>query len=165
MIWCTSAVLLSGTALIAQVGTSSEWYKEVNELANGTYEIKAYSKDSLPLFKGILSSADPEIRNGKFYFMDRIGRLKAVGQYRDDFPVGAWTYYDSLMQVSSIVDYNPVWEYFNSGESILEIDSVSLDRLKPRQKTHMSEKGTFDDVDQAPMFRKEDPTFAFDRLS
>ena len=60
VIWCISAVLLSGTALIARVGASSEWYKEVNEPANGTYEIKAYSKDSLPLFKGILSSADPE---------------------------------------------------------------------------------------------------------
>ena len=60
VIWCISAVLLSCTALIAQVGASSEWYKEVNELAIVTYEIKAYSKDSLPLFKGILSSADPE---------------------------------------------------------------------------------------------------------
>lgn len=149
---CISALLLICTSLIAQEGASPEWYKEVNELANGSYELKAYSSDSLPLFKGVLSSVDPDIREGIFYFVDKKGRLKGVGQYKDDFPVGVWTYYDSLMQVSLIADYNSVWEYFNSGESILVIDSVSQDRLRPKQKTEMSEMGTFDYVDQMPIF-------------
>jgi len=84
--------------------------------------------------------------------MDEKGRLKAIGHYKDDFPVGVWTYYDSLMQVSDVADYNPVWQYFNSGESMLVIDSVSQDRLKPRHKTDMSDQGTFNYVDMMPTF-------------
>lgn len=163
VIWSLVTMLLNCTSIIAQVGTSSEWYKEVKELENGTYELKAFSNDSLPLFKGILSSVDPDIREGKYYFVDAKGRIKAVGQYNDDFPVGVWTYYDTLMQVSHIADYNPVWKYFNSGESILVLDSVSQDRLRPNQKTEMSEKGTFDYVDQMPTFHDVELEGSFDK--
>jgi len=72
--WCMLAMLLTCTSLKAQVGTSSEWHKELKKLANDTYELKAFSKDSLLLFRGILSSVDPDIREGKFYFVDTMGR-------------------------------------------------------------------------------------------
>jgi len=143
--------------VISQLGVSSEWYKEIRELANGTYELKAYSKDSIHLFKGTLRTLDPEIREGKFYFLDSKGRLKAAGQYRDDFPFGVWTSFDSLMQIKGAVDYGYVWDYFESGENAFSVDSLALSRLRGGDKEFLNEDGTFSHVGKMPTFHEEDP--------
>ncbi len=54
-------------------------YHTIQPLENGKYEIKEYTKDSIPIYKGVLSSVDPEVRHGKFYFLDRSGLLNMTG--------------------------------------------------------------------------------------
>lgn len=155
-------MFIPAIALWSQSSQSSlDRNKVITELPNGHYEIKAYSKDSLPLYKGILTSIDPEVREGKFYFLDNKSRVKAIGQYRNDFPVGMWTYYDSSMNVVNLLDYDRVWNYLEHEAHNFSVDTLAIAKLKKKDKLTMNADGTFFDVGVMPTFRHGDPGDTF----
>lgn len=161
-------LLIYGLLLTAALTVKSQGINDpierkrvINVLPNGLFEIKEYKDDSIPLYKGTLSSIDPDIREGNFYFLDLKGRIKAVGQYREDFPTGTWSYYDSTMRVTTFADYDRVWEYYQNEAHNYTIDTLTLSKLRKKDKVQMNEDGTFSEVAQMPKFKGEDPSASF----
>jgi len=83
-------------------------------LDNNKYEIKEFTKDTLLIYKGNLSSTSPPVRSGKFFFYDFMGNVIATGQYNEDIPYGTWVYDDKLHDTIITIDYTSVWKYLET---------------------------------------------------
>jgi len=155
-------VLAPGVLLLSQgIKYPPERKKVISKLPNGLYEIKEYKNDSIPLYKGTLSSVEPEIREGNFYFLDPKGRIKAIGQYKEDFPTGNWSYYDSTMRVTTFTEYDKVWDYYQKEAQNYFVDSMALSKLRKKDKINMNQDGTFSKVDRMPTFGENEPSVSF----
>lgn len=126
---------------------------ETRPLQNGLYEIKEYDRDSDIIYKGTLSSLDPPVRHGKFYFLNVAGFVEASGTYVNDVPHGIWVYYDEAFDTIRVVDYASVWDFMETEAQDYEIDINTLLDLKKRDKETMNPNGTFYFSDNMPEFQ------------
>lgn len=133
----------------------------ITPLEKGTFEIREFTVDSLLIYKGVLSSVNPDTRHGRFYFYHGSGDLAATGLYNQDIPYGNWEYYDEIGELIRQVDYTAVWDYLDNDALDYAADSAVLQRLKRRDKKNMLPDGTFFQTQVMPSFNGGDPNIAF----
>jgi TonB family protein len=102
---------------IGQESAENEYIKIINQLKNGNFEITELTNDSVLLFKGRLSSVDPDVRSGRFYFFHDSGTLSAFGEYEQDFPIGNWIYFDESGDTIFSTNYSDVLQFLITEES------------------------------------------------
>jgi TonB family protein len=136
-------------------------FKTFQLLKNNTYEVKEFTHDSVLLYKGILSSKDPEIRHGRYYFFNQQGRLDVIGYYNQDYPYGSWVYLDDNNDTINAINYANTWNYLETDALDYSIDSSVLNSLKAKDKKTMNPDGTFYLVNKMPTFNNEDPSVEF----
>jgi TonB family protein len=141
----------------------SEPLKTITLLKNNTYEIKEFTEDSLLIYKGTLSSVDPEIRHGKFYFFDNKGKVIVTGIYKQDIPYGTWVYYNESMDTLKAIDYTAVWKYMELPSPDFYTDSITLASLNKKDKQTMNPDGTFYAVEKMPVFKNDESGEEFNK--
>ena len=96
-------------------GNGSE-YRRIKTLSDSTYLVQEFDRDSAMLFFGTLTSIDPDVRNGRFRFYDKEGRVEVAGFYYEDIPYGKWVYYDETGRISRVLDYKAVLDFLSQSE-------------------------------------------------
>jgi len=146
-------------AIKAQDETLQTRQKElIQQLEDQTYSIEVLNNDSVLLFKGILSSLKPRIRDGQFDFYYPSGKLYASGAYRNDVPVNNWTYYDQNGQLFQTVNYGS--NQSNSEEPpILPNEEQSAKKPGKKKNLEGEEEGRL--VDASPAFKNDTKGWAF----
>jgi TonB family protein len=139
-------------------------FKKITLLKNNTFEIKEFTNDSLLIYKGILSSRDPDVRHGKFYFFNNQGKVIVTGLYNQDIPYGIWVYYNESSDTIKAVNYTAVWKYLENDALDYTIDSTILKSLKEKDKMTMNDDGTFFSVSQMPKFNNKDALMEFNNF-
>lgn len=140
---------------------SADPNKKITLLPNNTYEIKEFTKDSILIYSGILSSIDPEIKHGKFQFYDKTGNIIVTGSYKQDIPYGIWVYLNESKDTVSKVNYTATLEYLKKDALDYTIDFTVLNTLKKKDKQGMNPDGTFFSCDVMPSFKGKDPNIDF----
>jgi len=135
--------------------------RTITPLENNLYSLLVLSKDSVPLYRGVLSSVDPEVRNGTFFYFYPDGKLLAKGVYRDNYPVGDWTYFDRETGQNTTISYNDAYLLLGDGSPICSVDSTQLDNFKKSDLKMLNKDGSFDIVDELPYFRDKFDQHAF----
>jgi len=116
-----------------QASDPSGLIKTVIPLEDGSYEIKEFTSDSVLLYKGKLSSIDPDVRNGRFYFYSDSGSIWAVGQYLNDIPYGEWIQYGPSGDTASLVDYSALMNFLMEEDSTeFGIEILYLCEIMPK---------------------------------
>jgi TonB family protein len=156
ILWFLSFSGLSQSNII-----SSDSLKTITLLKNSTYEIKEFTKDSLLIYKGTLSSINPEVRHGRFYFFDNKGKVIVTGIYKQDIPYGIWVYYNESYDTLKTINYTAVWDYLANEALDYSVDSTVLKKLKKKINEHLNPDGTFKEVDKMPMFNNKQPFTEF----
>jgi TonB family protein len=142
---------------------TSDSFKKITPLKNNTYDIKEFTSDSLLIYKGILSSINPDVRQGKFYFYDNKGKIIVTGLYKQDIPYGTWVYYNESFEPIKAINYSAVWDYLETGALDYKIDSTILKSLKKKDKETMNPDGTFYLVEKMPSFNGGIPVLEFNK--
>ncbi len=124
---------------------------------DGGYAVKEISLDSAIIYSGKLSSVKPEIKSGKFYFFNELGKVSVTGQYQDDYPIGLWSYYSLSGEVTAVLDYKSVFEFLLEEETYPFVDSVYMGRTD----LGANKSGSFSEVGTMPQFFDGDPQRTF----
>jgi TonB family protein len=136
-------------------------YKIINQLKNNTFEVRGFSGDSILFYKGILSSREPEVRNGKFYFYSKKGTVIVMGQYKADVPYGTWVYYNDSMQVVKSINYTAVWDYLEIEALNFKSDSAATEKLPIVDTYYLNPDGKYNSSDKLPEFNNNIPEDEF----
>ncbi|MFO7933714.1 MAG: TonB family protein [Bacteroidales bacterium] len=120
------------------------------------------TSDSLIIYKGTLSSLNPMIRHGRFYFFNSKGYVEASGYYVDDVPRGTWVYYNEAMDTVRSIDYGSIWLYMETEANDYTIDSTVFTELNRNDKETMNADGAFYLVDHMPEFEGDNTIEHFD---
>lgn len=158
-----SIMLISTTAYCQNIIEAGDSLKKITLLKNNTYEIREFTKDSLLIYKGVLSSIDPEVRHGKYYFYNNKGNIIVTGLYNQDVPYGIWVYYDESMDTIKVINYTAVWNYLEKDALDYTVDTTVLKTLKKKDKVTMNPDGTFYDVTKRPTYKNTEPSLEFNR--
>jgi hypothetical protein len=157
-------ILFSGSYAYCQSNTEKTGsFKKITPLKNNTFDIKEFTRDSILMYKGVLSSIDPEVRQGKFYFYDNKGRVIVTGSYKQDIPYGTWVYYNDSFKAVKTINYSAVWDYLETEALNYTIDSTVLERLENKDKETMNPDGTFYLTEKMPTFKGGDPNLEFNK--
>lgn len=124
---------------------------------DGAYSVKEIRLDSTIIYSGKLSSLNPEIKNGNVYFFNKQGKLYVAGQYRDDYPIGLWNYYNASAELETFLDYNAVYEFLLEEETHPFMDSTYM----RRSDLGANDVGSFAEVRSMPRFKGGDPQRTF----
>jgi len=135
--------------------------KSIVLLKDSTYEIKEFTKEKTLIYKGTLSSVNPEIRQGRFYFFNKQGGVSATGSYNQDIPYGKWLYFDENNDTLININYSEVWNYLQTEALNYQIDMTVINSLKKKDKITMNTDGTFYEVTRMPLFKGGDPVVEF----
>lgn len=65
------------------------------------YTVKRYNKNWQVIMTGTYTSLNPEIRNGKFTYYLKGGKLSAEGNFKNNMRDSIWNEYDSIGNISS----------------------------------------------------------------
>ncbi len=137
--------------------------KSIVPLKNNSFSIMEFTLDSLLIYKGTLSSIEPEIRDGNFYFYNSKGAVIVRGSYFQDIPDGKWVYYNENYDTVKVIDYSAVWKYIESGAFDFSIDSTEIKNLKNKDKKNMNPDGTFYSAQKMPAFNHGNPGLEFNK--
>jgi TonB family protein len=137
--------------------------KLIVPLKNNSFSIMEFTLDSLLIYKGTLSSVEPETRDGKFYFYNSKGAVIVTGTYFQDIPYGKWVYYNEKNDTVKVIDYSAVWNYLEIGAFDYYIDSTEINSLKNRDKKSMNADGTFYSAQVMPRFNHGNHEFEFNK--
>jgi len=135
--------------------------KSITPLKNNTWEIKEFTRDSVLIYKGTLSSIEPEVRHGRFYFYTPSGKVMVTGLYKQDIPYGTWVYYSESLDTLKVINYTAVWDYLEKDAKDFKIDPEVLNSLKKKDKETMNPDGTFYSAETMPTFNGGDPEIEF----
>ena len=119
-------------------------------------------------FIGTLASLVPEIRNGRFSFYNKQGKVETAGFYYRNIPYGKWLYYDLDGKLTQVIDYKYVLDFIAGNPETSDAMSGlvnSGDQAAP----------LFDTADEAgagqpyliaplPLFQGKDPAFLTDYI-
>jgi len=142
---------------------SKNTFSNITPLKNNTYEIREFTRDSILIYKGTLSTVDPEVRHGRFYFYDIAGNIITYGVYKQDIPYGTWIYFNDSHDTIKTINYTAVWDYLEKDAFDYSIDSTVIKKLKKKDKLGMNPDGTFFSVDKMPTFNGKDPFIEFNK--
>ena len=137
--------------------------KIITLLKDSSFEIKEFTKDSILFLKGKLISIDPEIRNGRFYFYNKAGKVEATGLYNQNVPYGTWVYLNENNDTIKTINYSAVWNYLETNALDYNIDTAILKRIDMLAKETMNPDGTFYSAQIMPKFNGGDPEIEFNR--
>jgi TonB family protein len=160
----TLILLISNISIFCQNPAGTEFTtKLITPLKNNSFEIMEFTKDSLLIYKGTLSSIEPDVRQGKFYFYDNKGKVIVTGLYKGDIPYGNWVYYDKNYDTLKTVNYTAVWNYLANDALDYNVDSTVLSKFKKKDRAKMNPDGTFYEVDKLPKFNKGELFLEFNK--
>jgi len=107
------------------------------------------------LFTGKLSSKEPEIRHGKFYFYDNKGKISVTGEYNQDIPIGHWIYYSETGDTLYKIDYSKVLNYLANDALNYSVDTIAIKKFKKKDKEFMNPDGIFIVVEEMPEYNSD----------
>lgn len=143
--------VLFALPLQAQQNPPQDDYIEIiKEIKNNNYSILVMDSDSIPLYRGTLSSLEPRKRDGAFSFFYPSGKVYATGMYRNNFPAGPWVFYDTAMQVQHTLNYDDAMVFMKDTLAVLPFDSLYAKKFKKKEKNLIDEEGSFRVIDIEP---------------
>jgi len=132
------AIIILNSSIISMAQKPIEFIKEIKQLPDGSFQIIEKNKEGDILLIGVLSSINPEIRNGVFYFYYSNGIIEAKGEYSGDLPSNIWKYYDKQGNIVKSIDYNKTIDFLNA-DTIEPKEVYTIVEQMPYLKTYNSE--------------------------
>ncbi len=153
---------------LSQEDPVAKTFRKIMPMSDSTYLIQTFDQDSTLLFIGTLASLVPEIRNGRFSFYNKQGKVETAGFYYRNIPYGKWLYYDLDGKLTQVIDYKYVLDFIAGNPETSDAMSGlvnSGDQAAP----------LFDTADEAgagqpyliaplPLFQGKDPAFLTDYI-
>ncbi len=80
--------------------------RETTQLSDSTFRLIEKNRENDTIILGMLSSINPEIKDGEFTFFDNNGLMEAKGRYSKNVMSGIWTFYNKQGIILKEIDYD-----------------------------------------------------------
>jgi len=80
--------------------------RETKQISDSTFRLIEKNRENDTIILGVLSSVNPEIKDGEFKFFDNKGLIQAKGKYSKNVMSGIWRFYDKKGNIVKEVDYD-----------------------------------------------------------
>lgn len=109
-----TSIVIFNSSILLMAQNQIKLIKETKQLPDETFQIIEKNIKGDTLVNGVLSSIDPEIKNGVFYFYDSDRILEAKGYYAGDVPSNIWNYYDKQGNIVRTINYDKTIGFLNA---------------------------------------------------